>query len=217
MSFSRRALQAEADARDRIHQRQKSSRPLSEDYSLLGVAGEAQFERDFKIPRDRRLLPGGDGRVDFTLGDYTFDPKVAAACGLDGWYILLEADKHNARIIVQGKFCEEGGEISVVWLGWEYSGELLACPVKRLNPKGPLNHFKPIKECRKMSELAEIIRNEKIRLGLVVKPKLDLRLAPGALCGSMSCNGCYDIGDDKTIHPPRPGYEQQQLIVLDGD
>jgi hypothetical protein len=45
---------------------------------------------------------------------------------------------------------------------------------------------------------------------------LNLKLALGALCGSCACNGCYEIGDGKSIHPPRPGYDQAQLIALDG-
>ena len=40
-------------------------------------------------------------------------------------------------------------------------------------------------------------------------------LAAGALCGSYACGGCYEIGDGKMIHPPRPGYRQARLLELD--
>lgn len=26
-----------------------------------------------------------------------------------------------------------------------------------------------------------------------------------AACGSPHCNGCYDVGDGRKIHPPKPG------------
>jgi hypothetical protein len=47
------------------------------------------------------------------------------------------------------------------------------------------------------------------------KPKLKIDFAPNAVCGSFACGGCYDVGDGKQIHPPRSGYEQEQLIALD--
>jgi hypothetical protein len=51
------------------------------------------------------------------------------------------------------------------------------------------------------------------------RPKLNPRevgIAPGAFCGNYSCGGCYEV-DGATIHPPRPGYRQQDLIDLDED
>jgi hypothetical protein len=44
---------------------------------------------------------------------------------------------------------------------------------------------------------------------------LPTELALGALCGSFACGGCYQVGDGKTIHPPRPGYRQADLLALD--
>ena len=42
---------------------------------------------------------------------------------------------------------------------------------------------------------------------------LPTTLAPGALCGSMACRGCYEVGEGKKIHPPRAGYDQARLAA----
>jgi hypothetical protein len=47
------------------------------------------------------------------------------------------------------------------------------------------------------------------------KKELQIKLALGALCGSYACGGCYEIGDGKTIHPPRAGYDQAKLMEKD--
>jgi hypothetical protein len=44
---------------------------------------------------------------------------------------------------------------------------------------------------------------------------LPTELAPGALCGSFACGGCYDGGEGKFIHPPRAGWNQARLLDLD--
>jgi hypothetical protein len=42
------------------------------------------------------------------------------------------------------------------------------------------------------------------------------RLAPGALCGSCACGGCYEVAPGVFLHPPRAGFNQLDLIELDG-
>jgi hypothetical protein len=44
---------------------------------------------------------------------------------------------------------------------------------------------------------------------------LPTELAPGALCGSFACGGCYEIDKGKFIHPPRAGWDQSRLLALD--
>jgi hypothetical protein len=36
-----------------------------------------------------------------------------------------------------------------------------------------------------------------------------------AACGSSQCNGCYDVGDGRKIHPPKPGalYLKGKLFI----
>lgn len=40
-------------------------------------------------------------------------------------------------------------------------------------------------------------------------------LAAGALCGSFTCGGCYEVADGVTFHSPRPGYDQTRLATKD--
>jgi hypothetical protein len=151
--LSRLALKAEADARHRIHKHQVSSRPLSNDYELVGLAGEAQFELDFHIPRDRRLLPMGDGRVDFRVGSFTIDPKVARLA----FNLLREVDKPHSDILLLGAYHELGDDIWVNWLGWETDEEMLKCPTRVFKDGGPVNHYKPAAKLRPMSEFCELL------------------------------------------------------------
>lgn len=149
MSFQRSALIDEANARHVVHKRQSSSRPLSEDYELVGLAGEVQFELDFGVPRNAAILPGGDGRVDFTYNGHTFDPKVARKA----FNLLREINKPHADILILGQYHDYGDEISVTWVGWDYDSEMLKCPVRPFMRGGPMNHFKPASELRSIEEL----------------------------------------------------------------
>ena len=227
--FSRQAFEKEVNAIVNAHRGQTSGRFLVADESLgkaerrthaMGIVAEAQFEKDFGLPRDKRILPAGDGGVDFQFGNYTFDVKALGAKAMAARviYIFAEVDKQYAQIIVQGEFHQTDEHVWVTWLGWEYSKQMLECPVKRFHPNGPLNHYKPVHEAHKISELELLIKNEKIRLGLIkpeTKPIIKIELALGALCGSYACGGCYDVGDGKMFHPPRPGYDQKDLMELD--
>ena len=75
---------------------------------------------------------------------------------------------------------------------------------------GRLYYFCP-KQFLSYEKFAESAKTE-----AVSNSRLNLKLAPGAYCGSMACAGCYDVGDGKQIHSPRPGYDQEKLSELDG-
>lgn len=126
-------------ARHQLHQHQASHRPLSDNYELVGIAGEMCAELDFRIPRDTRLLIAGDGRKDGILktGE-TVDFKVARLA----YNLLMEVNQAHADILVLGRYEEHGNQCWVVWLGWEYSFEMLLEPTKRFVAGGPVNHYK---------------------------------------------------------------------------
>lgn len=226
--FPRKMFEKEIKARELAHRGQASGRFLVGDESLgknefrthaIGIVAEAQFEKDFGLPRDKRILPKGDGGVDFTLGQYTFDVKALGAKAMAARviYIFAEVDKQYAQIIVQGEFNQDENNVWVRWLAWEYSEKILECPVQKFHPKGPQNHYKPVHETHKMAELELLIKNEKIRLGLIkpeIKNQIKIELALGAFCGSYACGGCYEVSG-KMFHRPRPGYDQKDLLELD--
>lgn len=60
-------LQAIAQSRHDLHRHHASSRPLSEDYELVGLAGEWAFANMFGTGVDLAARPGGDKGKDFTL------------------------------------------------------------------------------------------------------------------------------------------------------
>jgi DNA polymerase I-like protein with 3'-5' exonuclease and polymerase domains len=145
--FLKSKLQSEADNRHDAHKGQDSSRPLSENYELLGLIGEAQGEADFNVPRDSRILPQGDGRKDGEIHGYSIDWKVARKA----YNVLMEEGKPHADILVAGMWHEDGDQCWVEWLGWEWRDEL-----KKVKAEGfgheVLNHYRAVDNLRPMSE-----------------------------------------------------------------
>lgn len=66
-----------ARRRETLHMGHSSSRPLSQDYELVGLAGELAFAEEFGYQVDTSDRPGGDGRVDFHTPAGTVDVKTA--------------------------------------------------------------------------------------------------------------------------------------------
>ncbi len=91
-----------AARRARIHASHTSSRPLSPDYELVGVAGEVAFAQEFGLEVDATARPGGDGGVDFTLPIGTVDVKTYRL----PYNLLREAGKPHADILVLAAFDE---------------------------------------------------------------------------------------------------------------
>jgi hypothetical protein len=142
-------LSEESKAREEIHAHHASSRPLSSDYELIGLIGEIQAEADYHVKRDSRLLPGGDGRQDGVLATgESVDWKVAQLA----FNLLMEIDVKHADVLVLGQYHRQDGLIWVEWLGWEHRDEMLKEPIKRFKAGGPLNHYKPSRDLRPMSE-----------------------------------------------------------------
>jgi hypothetical protein len=152
--FKRSDMIAEANARHEVHEGQASSRPLSTDYELLGLAGEVQGEADFGLTRDSRILAEGDGRIDFFFPDgKSGDWKVARKA----YNLLMEEKKPHADILIAGLWCENGEFCWVEWMGWEYRDELL-----KVRPKdfgyGVINHYRAVDNLRPMSEFPALAK-----------------------------------------------------------
>lgn len=141
-----------ADLRHRRHRGQSTSRPLSEDYELVGIMAEEAFAWRFGLSSEQveRDLVGGDGGVDFVMEDgTTIDVKASAKPN----NLLLEDKEWKdgpADIIVQSGVDVESRRVSL--LGWEYGKDMLHRPSRPFNTPYPC-HYQRIEDCRPMVDL----------------------------------------------------------------
>lgn len=191
-------LQGEAQARHKLHARQASSRPLSADYELLGLAGEVQGEADFGIRRDARLLSAGDGRADFRLrSGLSGDWKVARKA----YNLLMEADRPHADLIVAGLWHEEGPWCWVEWLGWERASRLKAVEPCDFG-YGVINHYCPVDQLQPMRRFTSICRD-----ALVV-----VRIQAGRSSGRLVASNGYVARADPSL-AFMSGWDGQQVAT----
>jgi hypothetical protein len=137
-----------ARQRHELHKHHASSRPLSLDYELVGLAGEQAFADAFGLQVDTSIRPAGDGNVDFRLfGLVTVDVKTArkagnliAEVGTDPWadiYVLARYDDltQTARL-----------------LGWEHGDVLRRAPSRDFG-YGIINHYIPRYQLKPIARL----------------------------------------------------------------
>jgi hypothetical protein len=143
----RQILKEEADARHNAHKNHASSRPLSEDYELIGLLGESKFgEICGQMPDLQRRL-GGDNGVDFIVPlKFSVDVKTARKA----YHLIHEQGKKFADIYILAQYDDAGGCANLI--GWEWGMILMRAPVKDFG-HGILNHYIPAKDLRPMSEL----------------------------------------------------------------
>jgi len=149
------SIKQEAQDRHDLHEGQDSHRPLSENYELVGLKGEAEFARMFMMERDRDLRPGGDMGIDFhihldtdtEIRRFSVDVKTARKTGN---LIIEQKQKHDADIYVLAKYDDDTE--SATLLGWEWGKTLRQAPVKDFG-HGVINHYIPRRNLRPISEL----------------------------------------------------------------
>jgi hypothetical protein len=146
MRYSKDFLVDLAKKREDAHKGQKSSRPFSEGYELVGLAGEAQFADEFDMEINTDILPQGDGCIDFRTPAGTVDVKTARKA----YNLPREINKPHAEILVFAKYDDATGDVTL--LGWEYDREMLKCPITTFG-YGTLNHTKHHTKLRPMTEL----------------------------------------------------------------
>lgn len=145
-----------AKERHRAHAHQKSSTPMSPDYSLIGLMGEEAFARKFGYKDEHlRILPAGDGRVDFYSKIGTIDVKAARYPK----YLFRQANKKYADILVLCRAIPEQGK---VWLiGWEWDYVMVEQPVHDFSNVGIdthyllASHLLPMHQLRWMIDMAK--------------------------------------------------------------
>ncbi len=143
------SLRSVADERARLHAHHASSRPLSVDYELVGLAGEVAFGERFGYAVDLTLRPGGDGRIDFEADGLTLDVKTARLA----FNLLREQGKPHADILVLAEYFDETEKARLV--GWEWDYVMVQCPTKTFG-YGVVNHYKHRSQLRSISLLDEV-------------------------------------------------------------
>ena len=141
-----------ADNRHDLHQNHSSSRPLSLDYELVGMAGEYAFGEVTALPVDWRILPEGDGGVDFTVGKAAIDVKTARKPS----NLIVEQGLKNlsANIFVLAGWNDLSNTVKLI--GWETKRAILSAPVKDFG-YGIHNHFIPASELKDIRLLVQKI------------------------------------------------------------
>ena len=145
-------IESLAARRSALHSgRSESSRPLSDDFEEVGLAGEIAFGEFSGICPDLSDKPEGDAGHDFRVPLlYTVDVKATKP----GRNLVHRADRPmKADIYV---LAEIDGD-SATLVGWCSKKTLAAADVRVLQPGGPRNHFVPRENLRPMAELEERI------------------------------------------------------------
>lgn len=149
-------LRATAEARTSLHQGKASQRQLSEEYELIGLAGEDALAEFCGGEVDITPRPNGDGGTDCHIAlFFTVDVKTSRR-GID---LLVEAGKVRADIYVAAKY--ENGRARL--LGWEWGKVVAQVPPYDVCGRGVISHCIPLSKLRPMSEL-------KVRLTRRVQP-----------------------------------------------
>jgi len=127
-----------AKQREQAHAHQASSRPLSEHYELVGLAGEVAFAKEFGFAVRGNLRGRGDGHKDAGLwvGRLTFDVKAARKPDR----LLREVHKLHGDILILAGYCDETETATL--LGWEFDAVMLQWPTGVFNKEKPIpSHF----------------------------------------------------------------------------
>lgn len=137
----------QGNLREALHEDSPTSRPLSEGYENVGMAGEFAFGEFSGLYPDVELKKSGDSGVDFTIPlMFTVDVKTARRA----YNLIHEAGKSFADIYVLAEFDDKSGSASL--LGWEWGHVLAQAPTKDFG-YGVINHYIPREKLRPMSQL----------------------------------------------------------------
>lgn len=149
--FTQEALAKIAGDRHTLHKDHSTSRPLSEGYEDVGVAGEFEFGKFCGLMPDLEQRAEGDGGKDFVLPVlYTVDVKTARKAG----HLLHEQGKRFADIFVLAEYDEASKTARLV--GWEWGIKLRAAPAKDFG-YGVISHYIPRENLRPMSDLKRMM------------------------------------------------------------
>lgn len=136
-----------AEQRAQLHENHASSRPLSDDYEFVGLAGEEEFAWQYGLEVDRTSRPAGDKGIDFIHSAVgSIDVKTARKA----YNLIVEKGKVYSNIYVLARYNDTTQRAEL--LGWATRQEVLAAPVKDFG-YGVFNHYIPVAALRSMSTL----------------------------------------------------------------
>ena len=142
-------LALEAEQRTKLHEGEAGQRKMSENYDLVGMAGEAEFSRLTGVALNWHRGKGGDNGIDFVVPlRFTVGIKTARK----PYYLICEEDKIVADIYVLAQYFDDG---RAELLGWTYGHVLKRAPLKDFG--GIMNRAIRCEDLKPMSELLERI------------------------------------------------------------
>ncbi len=140
-------LRDEAEDRHQSHKDHASSRPLSKDYELIGLLGEAKFGELSGLMPDLERKLGGDKGIDFVVPlRFSVDVKTARKA----FHLIHEQGKPVADIYVLASYDDDTKKASLI--GWEWGARLKQAPVRDFG-YGIMNHYIRADQLKPMSEL----------------------------------------------------------------
>lgn len=140
-----------ADEREAVHNNDPSTRTLTANTHLSGLAGEFEFGKVSGLMPDTSRKPKGDKGIDFRVPlVFTVDVKTRKyrVGEID---LLVEQGKVAADIYVMAVLHDDG---VTELIGWEWASVIQRCPTRDLGT-GVINHWKPGRELRPMSQLTQ--------------------------------------------------------------
>lgn len=147
----------EALARHEAHINHASSRPLSENYELVGLRGEDVLARTFGVKVDMSRRLDGDNGVDIWINlsvggeirKYPIDIKTARK----PFNLIVEQGKvKRGTIYILAGYNDRDDDASLI--GWEWSRTVSLAPIKDFG-YGILNHYINRAKLRRIKELLE--------------------------------------------------------------
>lgn len=136
------------DDREKVHESHATSRPLSDGYEHVGIAGELALSQLTGLAPDLSLRPAGDDGVDSLIFlRYTVNVHAARK----PFNLIHEKGQKMADIMMLADYDDETQTSRL--LGWEWGKVLLQAPVKDFG-HGVMNHYIPRKDLRPIKELA---------------------------------------------------------------
>lgn len=126
------------------------------------VPGEFALCNEYGLPiPDLLFRPGGDGGLDLWLYGHPTDVKTSTYTGPQP-YLRVPIRNNHPRpetIYVAGRYHRAADDVYLI--GWEWGHQLLQDNHRVLLGDGPhcsTSYVKPYEECRRMAELANIVR-----------------------------------------------------------
>lgn len=144
-------IEAHADEREKVHANSPTSRPLSDGYEKVGLAGERTFCAWAGIGIDLIVRPRGTQSVNYTVEG----KKINVFTARKPKHLLVEKGKAKADIYVLCRYRDEDNK--AIMLGWASKAEVLAAPVLDTGGFGILSHSLPRGQLHPMDSLKPVL------------------------------------------------------------